>query len=35
MYYRINKRKGNKIIMTLAENYFDELEYYNSVDQKI
>jgi len=34
-YYRINKKdKGNEIVMTLAENYFDELEYYNSVDQK-
>ena len=21
--------------MTLAENYFDELEYYNSIDEKI
>ena len=28
-YYRINKKdKGNEILMTLAENYFDELEYY-------
>ena len=34
-YYRINnKEKGNEIIMALAENYFDELEYYNSVDKK-
>ena len=35
-YYRINKKeKGNEIVMTLAENYFDELEYYNSIDEKI
>lgn len=34
-YYRINKKeKGNEIVMTLAENYFDELEYYSSIDQK-
>ena len=35
-YYRINKKdKGSEIIMKLAENYFDELSYFSSVDEKI
>ena len=35
-YYRINKNdKGSEIIMKLAENYFDELSYFSSVDEKI
>ena len=34
-YYRINKKeKANKIIEKLAINYFDELAYYNSIDEK-
>jgi len=44
-YYRINKEQngqqllhshqGNEILMTLAKNYLNELDYYNSLDQKI
>lgn len=35
-YYRINKKdKGSEIVMKLAENYFDELSYFSTVDEKI
>ena len=35
-YYKIGKtEKAKKVINILVETYFDELDYYNSIDQKL